>query len=254
MQDVLKKLKEILLEEDRKSQERINKKVADLQEEIQGIRDDQDLKPVIQKTVRTELQESKDALIEAIYPLMGRLIRKFIQIEFEKLSENVDKQLDRTFSLQNIRKQFIALWEGVSHKDLIIKELIPPVVEEVFVISQESGILHGKYSHKNTIDQDIIAGMLTAIKSFIEDAFQQKTGSLDMIEYGTFKIIIQNSYKFYLAAIVSGSVNSKFKVQLMDYLELFAEQHLTKPLDELTEADVSDNLKPYFDQFNATSK
>lgn len=254
MEDVLRRLKEILLEEDRKTQERINKKVADLQENIEEIRRNDDLKPVIEKTVRTELKESKDALIEAIYPILGRLIRKFIQVEFEKLSENVDRQLDRTFSLQNIKKQFIALWEGVSHKDLIIKELIPPVVEEVFIIDQTSGILHGKYSHNNTIDKDVVAGMLTAIKSFVEDAFQQKTGSLDMIEYGTFKIIIQNSYKFYLAAIASGSVNAKFKSQLLDYLGVFAEQHLTKPLDQLSETEVSENLKTYFDQFNATSK
>ncbi|EAY28457.1 hypothetical protein [Microscilla marina] len=253
MDDVLKKLKEILLEEDRKTQEKITRKVDDLQNNIDELRNE-NLKPVIEKTVRTELKESKDALIEAIYPLIGKLIRKFVQVEFEKLSENVDKQLDRTFSVQNIRKQLIALWEGISHKDLIIKELIPPVVEEVFVIDQESGILHGKYSHNNTIDQDVIAGMLTAIKSFIEDAFQQKTGSLDMIEYGTFKIMIQNSYKFYLTAIVSGSVNTKYKTQLLDYLELFAEQNLTQSLDNLSETDISEKLKTYFDQFNATNK
>lgn len=253
MDDVLKKLKEILLEEDRKTQEKITKKVDDLQNNIDELRNE-NLKPVIEKTVRTELKESKDALIEAIYPLIGKLIRKFVQVEFEKLSENVDKQLDRTFSVQNIKKQLIALWEGISHKDLIIKELIPPVVEEIFVIDQESGILHGKYSHNNTIDQDVIAGMLTAIKSFIEDAFQQKTGSLDMIEYGTFKIIIQNSYKFYLTAIVSGSVNTKYKTQLLDYLELFAEQNLTQSLENLSEDETSKKLKKYFDQFNATSK
>lgn len=253
MDDVLKKLKEILLEEDRKTQEKITQKVDDLQSNIDELRNE-NLKPVIEKTVRTELKESKDALIEAIYPLIGKLIRKFVQVEFEKLSENVDKQLDRTFSVQNIKKQLIALWEGISHKDLIIKELIPPVVEEIFVIDQESGILHGKYSHNNTIDQDVIAGMLTAIKSFIEDAFQQKTGSLDMIEYGTFKIIIQNSYKFYLTAIVSGSVNTKYKTQLLDYLELFAEQNLTQSLENLSEDDTSGKLKKYFDQFNATSK
>ncbi len=253
MDDVLKKLKEILLEEDRKTQEKITKKVDDLQNNIDELRNE-NLKPVIEKTVRTELKESKDALIEAIYPLIGKLIRKFVQVEFEKLSENVDKQLDRTFSVQNIKKQLIALWEGISHKDLIIKELIPPVVEEIFVIDQESGILHGKYSHNNTIDQDVIAGMLTAIKSFIEDAFQQKTGSLDMIEYGTFKIIIQNSYKFYLTAIVSGSVNTKYKTQLLDYLGLFAEQNLTQSLENLSEDETSKKLKKYFDQFNATSK
>lgn len=253
MDDVLKKLKEILLEEDRKTQDQINQKVDDLQNNIDELREE-NLKPVIEKTVRSELKDSKDALIEAIYPLIGKLIRKFVQVEFEKLSENVDKQLDRTFSVQNIKQQLIALWEGISHKDLIIKELIPPVVEEVFVIDQESGILHGKYSHGDTIDQDVVAGMLTAIKSFIEDAFQQKTGSLDMIEYGTFKIIIQNSYKFYLTAIVSGSVNTKYKTQLMDYLEVFAEQNLAQPLEELTEEEISENLKTYFDQFNATSK
>jgi hypothetical protein len=37
-------------------------------------------------------------------------------------------------------------------------------------------------------------------------------------------------------------------------LELFAEQNLTQPLDNLSEDDTSGKLKKYFDQFNATSK
>ena len=60
------------------------------------------------------------------------------------------------------------------------------------VIEQGSGIVASEYSKTQNIDQDTVAGMLTAIKSFAEDAFQAETQSLEYIEYENYHIHLQN--------------------------------------------------------------
>jgi len=265
--NVLQKLKEILLEEERENQQKLRSDMVSLQKNVDLMkpfleRKVEELKndfekvaqPAISKVVKTELFIAKDMLIESLYPIIGKIIKKYIQIEFEKLSDNIDKQLNQTFTWNNFKMQLRALWEGVSQKDLILKNIDPPIVEEVYIIYQESGLLAAQYSRANTIDQDLIAGMLTAIKSFIEDAFQRKTGTLDMIEYGTFKIILQNSHRHYFAAIVSGTVNQVYKAELLDYMLIFASNHIQNSIEDSLSPEVSGQLKRYFEEFNARYK
>ena len=65
---------------------------------------------------------------------------------------------------------------------------------------------------EDNIDKDMIAGMLTAIKSFVEDAFAKEEQSLELIQYEFYNIYIQNLASYYIATVISGSFNSDFKV------------------------------------------
>jgi hemerythrin len=57
----------------------------------------------------------------------------------------------------------------------------------------------------------MISGMLTAIKSFVEDAFQQNQQNLETIEYELYNIHIQNFHTYYIATIISGVLTEKNK-------------------------------------------
>ncbi len=81
-------------------------------------------------------------------------------------------------------------------------------------------------STENTIDQDVIAGMLTAIKSFVEDAFKREREDLEMIQYGTYKILLQNFYSYYIAIAISGTMSSSEREDLANELLNFATEHL----------------------------
>jgi hypothetical protein len=74
----------------------------------------------------------------------------------------------------------------------------------------------------------MIAGMLTAIKSFVEDAFQRDREALELIEYGTYKIIIQNFHTYYLATAVSGTLTIHDRNEIATQLLNFGEIHLKK--------------------------
>lgn len=266
---ILQRLKDILLEEEVKRRALLEREVLSLKEEISPEHINSHLEPIVDskvneiknnmtalsgealgEAIRTQIRNNRDDIIDALYPIMGSLISKYIQVELERLSENINKQIDDTFSWKAIKREFLALF-GIKEKDQLMKDALAPVIEEGYVIYQNSGLLIGHYTRKDTVDQDMIASMLTAIKSFVEDAFQQKGGNLDMIEYGTFKIIIQNSYRYYIVAVVSGVVDTNYKLNLLKYLNLFAERHLAKLKEEsLSEGVVSELLGKHLLEFD----
>lgn len=54
---------------------------------------------------------------------------------------------------------------------------------------KESGLLIGSYSRGNIADKDMISGMLTAIKSFVEDAFSKEGQDLEDIKFENFNFL-----------------------------------------------------------------
>jgi len=117
----------------------------------------------------------------------------------------------------------------------------------MFVIEKDSGILISDYSplSEDTVDKEMVAGMLTAIKSFVEDAFQGGDQNLEMIEYELYTIHIQNFYSYYIAAVVSGAYTYMFKEVLEDQIIDFAQNHISKRDLENSEL-FTRKLKKYF--------
>ena len=113
------------------------------------------------------------------------------------------------------------------------------------VIEKGSGITISEYSKTQSIDEDTVAGMLTAIKSFAEDAFEKNNQELQYIEYNSFHIHLQNFSAYYIAVIISGPFNVIFKSKLEDKLLDFAQNHINKE-DLENKAVFSKKLKNYF--------
>lgn len=181
----------------------------------------------IEKIIERKLENSQEELLNAISPVMGQMIRKYIQHQFQLLKESLDQQLDQTLN-QGVIGKVRNLFGGKQKvsSEVIIANLDRPIIEEIYVIEHHSGILLGSASRGETVDIDVIAGMLTAIKSFVEDAFKRGKQELEMIQYGTFSILLENFHSYYIAAAVSGSMSMKERVELEKDLAKFAEKEL----------------------------
>lgn len=177
---------------------------------------------VIDKIIEVKLRHSQDELINIIYPKLGKLIRQYINNEFRKLRERLDRQIRRS--------PLAFLSRGGSAE--IIADLAESQIEEVYVISHESGLLLGSASASVTVDKDMIAGMLTAIKVFVEDAFQRTDEELRGIQYGGYEILIHNFYNYYIAVAVSGNLSEEERDDLTNRLLDFAEKELNRDLRE----------------------
>jgi hypothetical protein len=258
-------LKELLLQEDRVFANQILQKLDQLEqilytqknlsEKVDPIIDEkinafvekmpQQLGPVITATLREEIQNSQDQVVEVLFPIIGKMIKKYVQAEMKMLSDAINNQLQESFSMKKWKRKFIALFTGVSENDIILSELDQPQIQQVFVIEKGSGIILSSFSKTQTIDEDMVAGMLTAIKSFVEDAFQGGGQNLEHIEYELYKIHLQNFSSYYIAAVVSGSFNNQFKSILEDKLIDFASKHIKS--NTSNKDHISKNLIEYFE-------
>ncbi|MGV6828831.1 MAG: cell envelope biogenesis protein OmpA [Flavobacteriales bacterium] len=166
------------------------------------------LGPTITKTLEKQIKESQDKVAETLYPVLGKMIKKYIQNEIKLLSESINNRIKTTFPF---KRKITSFFSGTKESDLLISELVQAKILQVFVIEKNSGILLGSYSKEETIDQEMISGMLTAIKNFVEDAFEQNQQNLETIEYELYNIHIQNFHTYYIATIISGVLTEKNK-------------------------------------------
>ncbi|WP_139958245.1 cell envelope biogenesis protein OmpA [Flavicella sediminum] len=227
-------LRELLLEEDRKEleslkeevlvHEKFSERVAPLvDEKIEILREKfpEYFGDTITETIKIQIRDSQDEVIEALYPILGKLVKKFIISEIEKLTESINKTIKEKFSVKEIIKRFFK--NKKNNADVVLQEVFHPIIEEVFVIERDSGLLAGSYSKGNIADKDMVSGMLTAIKSFAEDAFSKEAQDLEDIRFETFQLSIQNFKTIYIAVATSGVLNMDFKSELSDKIIDIAE-------------------------------
>ncbi|AUC82700.1 cell envelope biogenesis protein OmpA [Lacinutrix sp. Bg11-31] len=203
------------------------------------------LGPVITEALKSEIKNSQDAVVEALFPIIGKMIKKYVQQEMQILSEQINAKMNTAFSFEALKRKFKSKRTGVSEADLIIQELAQPVIEQVMVIEKGSGIIISEHSKTQAIEEDMVAGMLTAIKSFAEDAFEKDKQQLQYIEYDNFHIHLQNFSSYYMAIIISGPYNVIFKSKLENKLLDFAQNYINK--DDIKDSDsFSKKLELYF--------
>ena len=199
------------------------------------------LGPVITATLKEEIKHHKDEVVDALYPVMGKMIKKYVAYEIKMLSEKIDEQFS---FIKTAKRKIRSVFGNVKEEDLIFSELSMAKIEQVFLIEQESGILKAAYSETDTIDEEMISGMLTAIKSFVEDAFHQKDQSLELIEYELYQIHIQSFVTHNIAVVISGNYLTRSKNKVQDIIFNFYNKYMAMNLDLVMELGRVGNKKP----------
>lgn len=251
-------LKEILLTNDKEPDKDILLKIkaleesqAHLSERIEPIMDERlssfvqeipkTLGPTITEALRTEIKKSQDAVAEALFPIIGKMIKKYIQSEIAKLNTEINAKIDSAFSFRGLFKK----GEAKPNAAALLKDEYKAYIEQIMVIEKGSGLLKASYSKSDTMDKDMLAGMLTAIKSFAEDAYKRGEMELERIDYQLFTIHLQNFSQYYIAVVVSGIYDDFYRDKLEDVLLDFAQFVINK--DDLnSEEEFTKKLKEYF--------
>lgn len=247
--DKLEVLKDILFTDDREYAERIAKRIEIIEQTVNDRGNlSSKVDPIIEQqlleftknipstlgssitaALKEQIRNSKDEVVDALFPILGKMIKKYIAQELKVLSEKINSQLSFKRKLKS--------WFGVgSEKESILRELSAVKIEQVFLIDKKSGILTASYSKTETIDEEMISGMMTAIKNFVEDAFGQKNQNLELIEYELYQIHLQSFATHYIAVVLSGNytLQEKNKVQdiIFNFYEIFVKMKKGKEVEQ----------------------
>jgi hypothetical protein len=103
------------------------------------------------------------------------------------------------------------------------------------------------------LEPDIVAGMFTGIKEFVEHAFDGGSQELVVLEYERYKVVIHTFPGVYFAAVSEGVMTPDFRDRLEQaFLEFGQNEKLVSPEEVTSEvrAHWDERLKDYFDGFN----
>ncbi len=244
--ELFAQLKSILLKDERQeikkvqetiyTQENLSKEISPIVEEhIEFLKKNFpfEFKVVVDKMITKKIQDSRDEIVNAIYPEVGKMIKKYVNHQIQLLKEGIENQIKRTFNRKSFWGKVKARFGWQKTSDEIFQSLNKPVIEEIFIIQKGSGLLVGSATRNDLVDQDVAAGMLTAIKSFVEDAFGKGNEEVETIEYGSYRIVLQGFPSWYMATALSGTLTSKEKDELSNQILDFASSEMPSQLYEI---------------------
>ncbi len=176
------------------------------------------LSPIMSEAIKHQVAEAKDDVVDALYPIIGKLIRKAVAESMKKFVESVNHKIELSIRQGFFKKRLQSKIVGVSEGDLLLKESLPFQIQEVFLIHKTSGLLIAHVSAhnaENTVNEELISGMLTAIRDFVSEAFQTpQEHDLETIQYGETKIVLEMGQYTYLAVVFTGIEPDDFQERL----------------------------------------
>ncbi|MFM9264288.1 OmpA family protein [Tychonema sp. BBK16] len=170
----------------------------------------QALAPEMGRAITAQIQIERDSMVDALYPVIGSTISKYLAEAIQTINEKVSN----TLSVEGIQRKIRSQIQGVSEAELILKESMPFTVQGVFLIHKASGLVisEAQNSGDYQLESEMVAGMLTAISSFVNDCIVKpgQISELNQIEYGASKIILEVAGYCYLAAVIKGEPSPQF--------------------------------------------
>lgn len=162
------------------------------------------LAPTIGRAMKKQIEIAEDSVVDALYPIIGSTITKYMA----ETIRAINQQMEDTLSVEAIKRKIRAKLQGVSEAELILQQALPFTVQAIFLIHKASGLVicDIQPSDAHRLESEMVAGMLTAIRSFANDCITQSgsVSELDAIDYGTSKITLEVAGYCYLAMVVQG--------------------------------------------------
>ncbi|MGK7892249.1 MAG: OmpA family protein [Xenococcus sp. (in: cyanobacteria)] len=160
------------------------------------------------KAIKAQIELERDAMVDALYPVIGSTISKYMV----EVVQSINAKIEETLSPQGFSRKIRAKMQGVSEAELIFKEAIGYRVSAIFLIHKASGLVIREIqpNTENILDSDMIAGMLTAIRSFANDCIASSS-ELDEIDYGNSRILLETAGYCYIAVVINGEPEQQFR-------------------------------------------
>lgn len=159
--------------------------------------------PLIVKTVKTEIHNSTDDLVEALYPATGRMVKAYVASAIKDLTDEINRKLSENPFMLRLN----SVLTGRSVGELALADSQRLKVEDVFLIRRATGELVARWPKgegRSNLDH-VMGGVLTTINEFTSEAFKAEGSGLRQIDLGGARVYLRVSPAYLLAAKCSGT-------------------------------------------------
>ena len=131
------------------------------------------LAPIVLQSIKTEIHNSRDMMVDALYPITGRLVAAAVRNAFRDMVEQLNQKLDQSLSVDRWRARVKAKVTGQSEAEILLSEGAAFEITDLLLINRETGFLvtqTGAGEDQGGMDSQLLGSILTAIMAFVRDA------------------------------------------------------------------------------------
>ncbi|HEY0179035.1 MAG TPA: hypothetical protein VGC30_05325 [Dokdonella sp.] len=168
------------------------------------------------------VQRDRHSLIDALFPIIGPLIRKSIAEALRNLVADLNAAVESSFTLHGLKWRLEAWRAGVPYAHVVLKHRLAYRIEHVFLIDAASGLVidHEAAPDLPALDADAIAGMLTALGDFVGDSVGRAGGgALESVRVGEYLVWVVPGPRANLACFMRGVPPGELRALLEQRLE-----------------------------------
>jgi OOP family OmpA-OmpF porin len=183
------------------------------------------LAPAVEDALIASVRANPNTLADVLFPVMGPAIRKSLAQFIATMLEGMNRTLEQSFSVQGLLWRWEALRTGQSFAQVVLLHTLVYRTEQIFLIHRTTGLplLHvaAPEARDAVQDADMVSGMLTAIRDFVQDAFKSHTStqSLDALRVGELEVWVEQGPHAVLAAVIRGTAPKELHTELQEVLE-----------------------------------
>lgn len=184
------------------------------------------ISPIMGDAIKEQVKTQKQSIVDALYPVVGNMIAKFVSSALRDTLNEINAKVQDNLSFSAIKRKIIARIKGVDETELLLRESHFGIVEAIFLIDKNSGLLiwEGSRNEEEFTEAEMVSSMLSAIRSFVNDWIAQKekddTYELNTIEYGDSKILLEVSGSCYLAVVIRGEIGIKLQERVLSLIHI----------------------------------
>ena len=213
--------------------------------------------PIMGDAIKEQVKTQKQTIVDALYPVMGNMIAKFVSSALKDTLDEINAKVQNNLSFSALKRKITARIKGVDESELLLRESSLGIIETLFLIHTDSGLLiwQGSRDKEDVIEAEMVSSMLSAIRSFVNDWIAQSSDvfELNTIDYGDSKILLEVSGSCYLAVVIRGEARAKMQEKITTIFSELMQEHSDSLNDfdgdtsRLDLESISENLQKLFD-------
>ena len=179
------------------------------------------LTPHVSEALGVSVRKQPHMIVEAIAPIMMPAIRQTIANALRSMVQSLNQTVEHSLSIRSLKWRLEALRTGKPFAEIVLLHTLCYRVEQVFLIHAQTGLLltHAAGDSVAVQDQTLVSGMLSAIRSFVQDSFGATDDQgLNTFQVGDLTVWIEQGPEAILAAVIRGTPPESFHVHLQDTL------------------------------------
>ena len=183
--------------------------------------------PLVVAAIQSEIRNSKDMMVEALYPITGRLVTAAVANAFRDLAKSLNQRIDAMVSADVWRLRLRALATGRSLAEVALAEADSAKVKRALLLERGSGRVLASWPREAQGDDhdELTSGLIAAITEFATTVYADRGGELRMLDLGSSHVFLRASARVIAAAEFAGKLSGARERRLDEAFLKIVEAH-----------------------------